>query len=199
MLVCGSGSSDLRTSQKLCRSSWEWRKKLQYCITVDAIKHNANFFVSLYQRRRLTPFRTSDSHHVWLIWILCIHTGNSHMVILVAALQETAKVFHIRAQVGVMTNERMTLFPLFKHWAFSSEGSRRHEPMPRWPRPLHVWHLSEEAERRRLLSSCRCGLPPCSSKARRSKWGPHGQARPLWWLEVLLRWWGVSTDPRRYR
>lgn len=27
-LVCGSGSSDLPTAQKLCRSSWEWMKRL---------------------------------------------------------------------------------------------------------------------------------------------------------------------------
>lgn len=75
-----------------------------------------------FQAQCLTPFCTCDSHHIWLIWTLCIHTGNSQMVILVAALQETAKVFHVRAQVGVITSERISLFPLFKHWAFSSEG-----------------------------------------------------------------------------
>lgn len=86
-LVCGSGSSDLPTAQKLCRSSWEWMKKVQRRYTGNGFKHNANFspltnFSFLIKSAGHLPL--CDSHHAPSYE----HAGDSQTGILVAALQK---------------------------------------------------------------------------------------------------------------
>lgn len=157
---------DLRTSQKFCRSSWERMEKA----------HGKKF-----QAQNCCFFS------FWGWW-------KTHLIKSAGAVPtclNTNTLDTYREQSG-------------NHFGYkfagnrfcSPEGFRRHESTSRWPGPPQARHLSEEAVWTRLPSSYRCALPPCSSKARRSRWGLGYQLRPSRGLEVLLKWWGVLTDPQ---
>lgn len=93
-------------------------EKAQQCYTGNGFKRNANFFPltnfsAFLKKSNLLdissyPLLLCDSHHAPSYE----HAGNSQTGILVA---ETVKGFQDQAQVGVVTNERIPLFPLFKH------------------------------------------------------------------------------------
>lgn len=103
---------DLRTSQKLCRSSWKRMKKPQNCFMGKRFKH----------KTAVSPLSEADERHRF------IKSAGT-----VPTCVNTNTLDSYREQSG-------SHFGCFAGKCFCSpQGSRRHEPMPRWPRPLQVW------------------------------------------------------------
>lgn len=104
---------DLRTSQKLCRSSRERIKTLQNCFTTNAFKHKS------------AVSSLSEA-------------GESHCLIKSPGTSPTRLETNTLDTCRQRPGTRFGCSFAGNRFC-SSRGSRRREPTPRWPGPLQVW------------------------------------------------------------